>query len=223
METPMKKLPLIWFAFWLLLPTSLAMAGDNEAIKKLAEDLKGGKGRAAEGLVKHGAAAVDALIEILKNGDNFAKGHAAQALGRIGPAAKAGIGALAETLADKDQTVATQAGFALGQIGPAAVPALIEALKSDKGEPVLGHAARALKKIGPEGKAALPALIPAFKKVTSPEQRAALIDAVAAMGPAAKEAAPALIEYYKDPGKAPELMQQQVRIHVVAEIGRAHV
>src|SRR5262245_41123977 len=130
----MRLLLVIGFTCWLLLPASLVLAGDNETVKKLANDLKSGNGRAAEGLVKQGAAAVGALTELLKKEPNLVKGHAAQALGRIGPAAKSAIPALSEAVADQDQTLAAQAALALGQIGLASVPALIQVLKDAKSE-----------------------------------------------------------------------------------------
>src|SRR5262249_6315528 len=119
-----------WACCWFVCYPVLLSAQDASAIKEQADHLKQGDSRAAAALVKFGAAAVPALIDVLKEGDAFAKGHAAQALGRIGPTAKQAAGALADALGGNDAAIASQAGSALGQLGPAAVPVLIQVLKS---------------------------------------------------------------------------------------------
>src|SRR5437868_11402616 len=106
----------LWFPCLFLAPATM-LAQDASAIKEHADHLKQGDGKAAAELVKIGAAAVPALIDVLKEGDAFAKGHAAQALGRIGPAAKEAAPALALALGGDDAAIASQAGMALGQIG----------------------------------------------------------------------------------------------------------
>src|SRR5437660_8695228 len=88
-------------------------AQDASIIKAHADHLKQGDSKAAAELVKFGAAAVPALIDVLKEGDGFAKSHAAQALGRIGPDAKAAAQPLAEALGADDVALASQAGLAL--------------------------------------------------------------------------------------------------------------
>src|SRR2546423_940108 len=114
---------------WMLLLSPVAtLAQDASIIKAHADHLKQGDSKAAGELVKFGAAAVPALIDVLKEGDGFAKSHAAQALGRIGPGAKEAVSALGEALASDDAALVSQAGIALGQIGPAAMPALLRAL-----------------------------------------------------------------------------------------------
>ncbi len=93
---------------------------------------------------------VPTLIEALKDPDSDVGYGAAQALGRIGPEAKAAVPALIKALVDDPRnTVRSHAAQALGQIGPeakAAVPALIEALK-DENENVRNAADGALRKI----------------------------------------------------------------------------
>src|SRR5439155_8038 len=86
------------------------------------------------------------------------RGRAAEALGRIGPAAKEAVPALARAMKDKDEvSVRAAAAEALGRVGAAAVPELIEALKGkDAGQRAL--AAGALGRIGPGAKEAVPAL-----------------------------------------------------------------
>src|SRR5437660_6108140 len=90
-------------------------AQDASIIKAHADHLKQGDSKAAGELVKFGAAAVPALIDVMKEGDGFAKSHAAQALGRIGPAAKEAVAILGEALASDDAALVSQAGIALGQ------------------------------------------------------------------------------------------------------------
>src|SRR5207244_3293463 len=63
----------------LFLDAPVGLAQDASAIKEHADHLKQGDSRAAAALVRYGAAAVPALIDVLKEGDAFAKGHAAQA------------------------------------------------------------------------------------------------------------------------------------------------
>ncbi len=141
--------------------------GEIEADPKLAvpplaallkEDMKELTDAAITSLGKMGEPAVSALTDALKNkegtkkpkkGDKkapkatdrtaFLRAKAAQALGTIGPDAKAAVPALIEAL--KDTSIRNDAVVALGNIGPDAkdaVPALREAItgkgnKKDKG------------------------------------------------------------------------------------------
>ena len=82
------------------------------------------------------------LIERLGSTDPGVRRHAAEALGRIGPAA---VPALIRALKDRHHLVRSSAAHALGGLGPATLPALIRALK-DKDKGVRQHAAQALKK-----------------------------------------------------------------------------
>src|SRR5262249_17257568 len=75
--------------------------------------------------------------------------YAADALGEIGPAAKAAVPALISALKDQDWEVRRATANALGKIGPApkdAVPGLMVALK-DPESVVRSSAAAALKEI----------------------------------------------------------------------------
>ena len=95
------------------------------------------------------------------------RGHAACALGNIGPEAKSSVPALAELLAANDEEVRRDAAYGLAGIGPeakAAMPRLIEAL-SDENLTVRGHACAALGNIGPQAKAAVPALVQRIREV----------------------------------------------------------
>ena len=115
--------------------------------------------RAAEVLVSIGNHAVPALIEALKDGEEFVRTYAvAEVLVKIGGAA---VPALIAALKDRDKEARNNAAGALGEIGnKTAVPALIDALKDGHAH-VRRGAARALGKIG--DKKAGPMLIEALK------------------------------------------------------------
>ncbi len=69
--------------------------------------------------------AVTTLIAALKDKDDQVRMRAAEALGRIGPAAKAAVAVLAQRLqAEDEDAVHSAAAEALGRIGPDAKPAL---------------------------------------------------------------------------------------------------
>ncbi len=111
----------------------------------------------------------------LKDEEGSVRKVAAEALGGIGPEAKAAVPALIEALKDPEGDVRREAAQTLGQIGPeakAAVPALSEALKDTEWE-VRSGAGRALGGIGPEAKAAIPALIEASKDEYGRDREAA--------------------------------------------------
>ena len=117
----------------------------------------------------------------------------ADALGAIGPEAKAAVPALAQALKDKDCDVRLYAAVALGKIGSeagVAVPALIEALK-DEDLCVRMGAEKALGEIGPT---AMPALIEALKD----EDLGVRTGAEKALGGIGPAAVPALIEALKE-------------------------
>jgi HEAT repeat protein len=82
------------------------------------------------------AKAVPALVSALNNPKAVVRRLAADALAKIGPAAKDAVPALTGSLRDEDVEVRYRAIRALGNIGPAAssaVPGLIEALKTTYG------------------------------------------------------------------------------------------
>jgi len=184
-----------------------ARAQDSAA---LAERLKGGDGRAGLELARQGDKAVPALIAIMKDADAKARGHAAYALGLIGPAAKEAAPELARALEDEDVGLAGQAAFALGKIGPAGGPAVVKVLEKGNAKASV-QAARALAKMqGPVKGAAAP-LLAALRKETMAQNQTAFIDALGSQGPSASEAVPYLVELAKD-GKAPP-------VHVVTALG----
>ncbi len=145
------------------LQPSSGSAQDAGAIKEAADHLKQGDSKAAQALARFGAAAVPALVDVLKEGDAFARGHAAQALGLIGAPAKDAAEPLAEALGSDDVATASQAGSALGRIGPAAVPALLGVLKSPKSDSAFARAAQALARRHSRQKCG-PATYPSLEK-----------------------------------------------------------
>src|SRR5712692_7780545 len=99
---------------WFFLPLCLFLAAgiaSGQDVKALVESLKSGNGQAALNLVKQGAKGVPGLTDVLGEGTPFAQGHAARALGRIGPAAKEAVPALCKALAHQDLFVASEASL----------------------------------------------------------------------------------------------------------------
>jgi HEAT repeat protein len=146
---------------------------------------------------------------------------AAEALGEIGPPAKAAVPMLIEMLEGTREIVGGSRTFyigprppwfnvrwkaaaALGQIGPdakAALPALIKATRqADKGPMTAGplrvRAARALWRIDPKHADSVPAVIRGLKE-RYPMNRIA-IDTIILIGPAAKDAVPELTKALED-------------------------
>jgi hypothetical protein len=88
---------------------------------------------ATDALARIGPAAVPALIHALRDPNPDVRNHAAQAIARMGPPAKAAVPELIIALQDSDWNVRRSAARALGQIGEgaqAAVPALIEVIRN---------------------------------------------------------------------------------------------
>ena len=137
------------------------------------------------------ASAVPGLVKVLADVENqeYVRGGAAWALGRIGPAAAGAVGPLTTALDSKLESVRRHAAEALGRIGTAAVaavPKLIERLRDE--DPVVRiHAAEALWQIARHEKA-LPTLVAALHH----DADAASYDAAMALGELGPDAQPAL-------------------------------
>lgn len=149
---------------------------------------------------------VEALLQQLEDEDATERFNAAEALGKLGPAAAEATPALIGRLTDREmritgrlRTVEDQvwvaASKALSAIGEPAVPGLIEALDSDDPQIVRG-AALSLHVIGPPAKAAAPKLIAILER-NDDETRHQAILGLAGIGPEAKDATPLLIEMLK--------------------------
>lgn len=109
-------------------------------------------------LSRIGPAAVPALRAALRDGDPHTRTYAAEALGKIGPAARDAAADLADRLADKGSSSATYAAIALQRIGPAAepaIPSLVRAVRMSDSHDVREHSAAALSAIGPPATLAL--------------------------------------------------------------------
>lgn len=93
------------------------------------------------------ATALPTLIRGLKLRDPAARARSAEAIGRIGPAAKEAVPDLIAALKDRDLSVRAAAVYSLGQIGPDARNALPE-LKPLAGQgPLREVATAAIKQI----------------------------------------------------------------------------
>ena len=168
------------------LAESLGRIGDERgavvaALIKLLDDQESSvRASAVQGLGhlgKPAKAAVPGLIRLLKDEgqEGYVRGHAATALGKIGPVTDEVIPALIDTLQTKDAHVRSVAAHALYLIGPeaeAAIPALAKVLKEPRPVPeglsgeaeyatrlfntnVRSNAAFALGRIGKEGTSVL--------------------------------------------------------------------
>lgn len=199
------------------------------------------RARAAEQLQAGGSEALPVLTQLLQQpGDPEPRWRAAEALGRLGPAAREAGPLLIAALEDPDPLVADVSAKALAKLVPdvpGAVPALvrrfpdveaIRAVAAFKGDgveavpaliPLLQHSdptirrntARTLGRIGAGAMPAVPALIEQLDDA-DPMVRAHAADALGGIGPAAASAVPALVRCLKDP-------EASVRRDVVRALG----
>ena len=125
---------------------------------------------------------VSAIAAYLRNEDDDLRGHAAAALGEMGPRAVKALPELMRTITeDKNPNVRFNAGLAVPKMKAKAVPALIEALK-DPRDQIRRYAAQALGNIGPDAYPALAALKEVEAKDTDPVTRDAAKWAVSKIG-----------------------------------------
>ena len=108
-------------------------------------------------------AAIPALVESMKDENDWVRRTAAQIVGAmrtVGGAADSAIPAVLELLKDEDATIRKNAIVALWLLGPQAKPAVAALLESfkDGNKEVRLAAARALAMIDPENKEAVSAL-----------------------------------------------------------------
>jgi len=132
-------------------------------------------GSCAAVLGKIGVKAVPALIEATKAGSASQREYAADALGRIGPAAKDAVEPLKKLLKNEHRPIQVWSAIALAKIDGTAdvVPTLIEVLLEDKSPATRQQSAVALGNIGPKAKAAIPALRAMLKEEDEALQQAA--------------------------------------------------
>ena len=140
---------------------------------------------------------VPRLIEMLAAPGARARAPAAEALGRMGPAAAPAVPALVGALDDPREDVRWHAVWALGRIGPPAGPA-VPALAARLADPGLRwRIADALGSIGPAAAAAVPALQAALDD-ESESVRWRVAQALGGIGPAAGPSASALARRTED-------------------------
>ncbi len=142
-------------------------------------------------------ATVPALGKLLSHADKAVRGHAAKALGAIGPASAPALAALTKGLSDPDATVRAYAAFAIGQLGEeakSAAPALARALV-DADQLVRRQALKAVRAIRPDPGVMTPALT-AMLKDAPPQETARVLDCLAEYG---VDAVPAMIRWLKSP------------------------
>ena len=116
--------------------------------------------RAADALAKIGrdGASVGQLASLVQDAKGVGRGLAAEALGRVGPAARSAVPVLVAAASDARPDVRWRAIWALGRIGPAAAPA-VPLLRAALADPdVRWRAADALGAIGPRAVEARPDL-----------------------------------------------------------------
>lgn len=175
----MRKL-LIVFALALALLPACRGKESPASVAALIEDLKGAdkdkSGQANLALIRVGAPAVPAILELLATTDPRLRSLALSTLWGMGAKAEAGVPVLAETLADPDPEMRNAAAMALANMGATAapaVPALINAL-GDGDRRVRQTAVKALGNIGPAAREAIPAISRAVKRGAWPEAEEAI-------------------------------------------------
>jgi HEAT repeat protein len=159
----------------------------GEALRDPDPDRRGAAadlvGQVGDKLGPGAADLVDGLVKALRgDGPALVRARAAQALGRLGPEARAAAPALGEALDDADSSVRHSAAFALGRLGrgaEAAVPALVATLRKKEDGLLRARAAAALEAFGPAAAAAVGPLVEALK---DPENKALRARAAAALG-----------------------------------------
>jgi HEAT repeat protein len=146
-----------------------------------------------------GPTIIPELTDALRNEDHTVRYLAAEALGKMGPAASPAVDELKAALHDKNTGVQAQTAWSLGEIGPdakGAVPDLVEMIGHDKKRQA-NAALGALGKIGPGAKEAVPAVITALKAESRDTRRSAAI-ALGDIGPVRPDVVPALATVLQD-------------------------
>lgn len=192
-------------------------AGDEDATDRLIATLTGAGAPASRAAAaaelgrldpaqgKPVKKAMPVLLEALSFDQDFSvRGHAAEALGRLGPLTPEVVPALSTALEwDTHLMVRWRAAEALERTAAqhpasaaAAVPALLTALSDDPAPGVRARAAQALGAIDPGGAAVVPLLVEAFNTDAHPGVRWQAAAALERLG-----------EYYAELGKTAVLVE----------------
>ncbi len=172
---------------------------------------------AARALAKIGPKATDAIGKALRSDDYWTPLYAAEAAGRMGPAAAAVVPDLVAAMDDADSERMVWIGWALSKMGSHAAPAVPAMVREFKQADTFAahYLAEAIGGVGPDAIEAAPALlsrvseceqagkalgdlgpeavnmvIRRWKNSKDKKKTWALMEAVATMGPAAKAAVP---------------------------------
>jgi HEAT repeat protein len=152
--------------------------------------------KAVKAVIPGDVAAIARFKPLLDDYNPWIRSDACEALGRIGPAAKAAAPELLAAMKDSAAQVRIHAAWALGEIdaGAPAIPALIEALDDEDSE-VRRYAANALLK---HGRLAEPAVAKLIERLQSDDPGAYMAAAaLGEIGSPAKAAIPHLITALK--------------------------
>ena len=149
----------------------------------------------AVGKLKPGTGDLPPLLRLLTDAPGPGRGLAAEALGRIGPEARAAVPELIETAFDTRADVRWRAVWALGRMGPAAAAAVPLLRRTLQDPDLRWRAAEALGGIGPGAVDSLPDLV-ALLRDPSSSVRWRAASALGAIG--SRQAAPGLAGVVQD-------------------------
>ncbi len=177
-------------------PLTDALRSDNPAVRRGAA-LSLGRLRERANT----PAAVTALHEALRDGDEKVRAAAVEALVAVAPESPETVAALVARLKEPNPATRVLATICLDHLGPparAAIPALLEALE-DPDASVRGHAALALKTHCPDKASAVPVLVRALREDSNHYVRGTAAEILGELGRRARPAAPALVAALQDP------------------------
>jgi HEAT repeat protein len=167
---------------------------------------------ARRSLARIGAPAVNDVVAAMKSEDPGVRLAVAQALGAMGPEARASVGPLVELLKDKEDRIRVAAIVALGDIGPdsqGAVGPLVPLL-IDRNEDVRRASLEAFGRIGPQSAGAVPEIA---KVLGDNPLRLTAVRTLGLIGPNSGAAVPALLPLLK-------ISDPETRRTVVEALGR---